>query len=347
MALVAAETYIIDNTTLMTTIADNFTIFSTFTDNSTTMSAIVASSTAMNIIAASATARTVIGTSGTKFNTISTSNMAIGKYVAGLVGLTPSDYADMTAVAASSTAMTAVAASSTARTAIDANSVAYNIIKTKTSSYLTYYMSSMLLILPMEGINDSTTFTDISTNARILTVNGQAKISTVQSKWGYGSGYFDGGGDYIVNTNIGSFGTSDFTIECWLYHLLRDDPNSVILAFQTTDNNADGFKLYIDSSGILHLFSGASQDLLSTNEISICVWTHVALTRTSYVCKMYINGIVQNYTNSVVANYTSTRFDAGGVSYNQYYNGYIQDVIVAKSVVRYTSNFTVPTRINS
>ena len=62
--------------------------------------------------------------SPTALNAIAASSMATAKYAAGAAGLNPADYADMKAVAASSTAMAAVAASSTAMTAVAASSTA-------------------------------------------------------------------------------------------------------------------------------------------------------------------------------------------------------------------------------
>ena len=56
--------------------------------------------------------------SPTALNAIAASSMATAKYAAGAAGLNPADYADMKAVAASSTAMAAVAASSTAMAAV-------------------------------------------------------------------------------------------------------------------------------------------------------------------------------------------------------------------------------------
>ena len=62
--------------------------------------------------------------SQTALNAIAASSMATAKYAAGAAGLNPADYADMAAVAASSTAMAAVAASSTAMAAVAASSTA-------------------------------------------------------------------------------------------------------------------------------------------------------------------------------------------------------------------------------
>ena len=67
---------------------------------------------------------TAIQKSPTALNAIAASSMATAKYAAGAAGLNPADYADMKAVAASSTAMAAVAASSTAMAAVTASSTA-------------------------------------------------------------------------------------------------------------------------------------------------------------------------------------------------------------------------------
>ena len=56
--------------------------------------------------------------SQTALNAIAASSMATAKYAAGAAGLNPADYADMTAIASSSTAMAAVASSQTAMTAV-------------------------------------------------------------------------------------------------------------------------------------------------------------------------------------------------------------------------------------
>ena len=103
--------------------------------NPTALSAVVSSSTAMTAVAASHVAVAAVwgstaAVSAVKANTTAwatltgTSSAVMGKAVAIIVGLDPAGYADMTAVAASSTAMTAVAASSTAMAAVAASSTA-------------------------------------------------------------------------------------------------------------------------------------------------------------------------------------------------------------------------------
>ena len=65
---------------------------------------------------------------------VGSSPVGAGKVIAAIAGLSCQDYADMAAVAASSTAMAAVAASQTAMTAVAASSTALNAIAASTTA---------------------------------------------------------------------------------------------------------------------------------------------------------------------------------------------------------------------
>ena len=116
------------------------------------MAAIVAAPVAMAALWRSDTAIKALQANATAWKTFTGATSAVmGKTVAILAGLNPSSYADMTAIAASSTAMTAIianstalnavvtsstamaaiAASATARAAICASTVAYNYLLSK------------------------------------------------------------------------------------------------------------------------------------------------------------------------------------------------------------------------
>ncbi len=83
------------------------------------MTAIASSSTAMAAIFRSSTALQVVQNNASAWAIFSNASSAVmGKTVAELAGLNPSGYADMNAIASSSTAMTAVASSQTAMTAV-------------------------------------------------------------------------------------------------------------------------------------------------------------------------------------------------------------------------------------
>ena len=89
------------------------------------MSAVAASSTAMAAIFRSSTALQVVQDNASAWAIFSNASSAVmGKTVAELAGLNPSSYADMNAIASSSTARTAIAASSVAMSAIASSSMA-------------------------------------------------------------------------------------------------------------------------------------------------------------------------------------------------------------------------------
>ena len=92
--------------------------------SSTAMTAVAASSTAMTAVAASSTAMTAVVASSTAMTAVDASDQALRIWTLAGTNQVWSNFANFTAVAASSTAMTAVAASSTAMTAVAASSTA-------------------------------------------------------------------------------------------------------------------------------------------------------------------------------------------------------------------------------
>ena len=129
MAAVAASQ------TAMAAVASSQTAMAAIASSSTAMTAVAASSTAMTAVAASyvavaavygsAVAVDAVKANETAWATLTGATSAVmGKAVAVLSGLNPDSYADMTAVASSSTAMTAVAASSTAMAAVASSNTA-------------------------------------------------------------------------------------------------------------------------------------------------------------------------------------------------------------------------------
>ena len=121
--------------------------------SSTAMAAIVAAPVAMAALWRSDTAIKALQANATAWKTFTGATSAVmGKTVAILAGLNPSSYADMTAIAASSTAMTAIIAnstalnavvtSSTAMTAIIANSTALNAVVTSSTAMAAVAASS-------------------------------------------------------------------------------------------------------------------------------------------------------------------------------------------------------------
>ena len=124
-----------NNKTALTAVINNASALNTVVSSSTAMTAIASSQTAMAAIFRSSTALQVVQNNASAWAIFSNASSAVmGKTVAELAGLNPSGYADMNAIASSSTAMTAIASSQTAMTAIASSQTAMAAIATSSTA---------------------------------------------------------------------------------------------------------------------------------------------------------------------------------------------------------------------
>ena len=173
------------------------------------MAAILRSDAALQAIAKSATAQAAVSNA---------SSSVMAKTVAILANLDPNSYADMTAIASSSTAMTAVAASHTAMTAVAAshtamtaviNSAAARTALTKSSTARTALKASPLavevslvssqsqywnnpgtrtlrgLLLYTKAGNTDNAFTITKVDSTTLTTGSSARNAAISGSTGY------------------------------------------------------------------------------------------------------------------------------------------------------------------
>ena len=80
--------------------------------------------------------------------------------------------------------------------------------------------SNVSLLLDGNGTNGSTSFTDLSDNSLSVTTNGNVEVSTSVKKFGTGSIKFDGATNSyleVASSSVFDLGTSDWTIEGWIY----------------------------------------------------------------------------------------------------------------------------------
>ena len=120
-----AMTAVASSQTAMAAVANNKTALTAVINNASALNTVVSSSTAMAAIFRSSTAMTAVQNNASAWAIFSNASSAVmGKTVAELAGLNPSGYADMNAIASSSTAMTAVCSSALAFNAALKNSTA-------------------------------------------------------------------------------------------------------------------------------------------------------------------------------------------------------------------------------
>jgi hypothetical protein len=179
--------------------------------------------------------------------------------------------------------------------------------------------------------------------AKIVTVNGDAKLSTAQQKFGTASLFLDGTGDYAtVASNVDfAFGTGAWTIECWIYRSVSGAQHQ-ILDFRTiATQNAP--RLYITSANILGYYvNGAAR--ITGGTVSSGAWHHVAISKSGTSTKLFLDGVQTGSTYTDATNYIQSpltigaQYDGAGA-----FNGYIDEVRISKGVARYTTTFTAPT----
>ena len=149
------------------------------------MTAIVASPTAMAAIWRSNSAVAAVQKNTTAWKTFTGATSAVmGKTVAILANLNPADYADMTAVAASSTAMAAVATSQTAMAAVAASKVATGAIAASATA-LAKIAGSTTALDALYAKKSRLTGASASKSGKfiILQISGSSAFST--SQYGY------------------------------------------------------------------------------------------------------------------------------------------------------------------
>ena len=185
-----------------------------------------------------------------------------------------------------------------------------------------------------------------------VTTVGNTQASTTVSKWSPSSMKFNGSGDYL-SIIAPQFGTGDLTIECWFYHSAAQDTGANIIC--VTNGSAFGIVIHNNLPSYPNVvtfwcdtYSLSTPGITGTTSLVIGNWYYFALTRSSGVWRMYINGIQQgsNYTNATSpdrgAGY-NLRIGGDNYSATRIFNGYIQDFRITKGVARYTANFSVPT----
>ena len=217
-------------------------------------------------------------------------------------------------------------------------------------------------LMNFNGANGSTTFLDSGPATRTLTAAGSTTptISTAQYKYG-GSSVIFSGYNNISTPTTAVVGTGDYTMEGWVYGTSSSSAIYIPLFGMGSSHFRFG------DSG----FGGLLQIGTNLDSISACwnvnitaasfanVWKHVAFTRQSGTCRVFIDGVQQNLGNGArPSSFGSSSFysaqDLGTVSCNAGFGtsggygwiGYQDDVRFTVGLARYTANFTPPTELS-
>lgn len=204
--------------------------------------------------------------------------------------------------------------------------------------------ASVVSLLPLNGTQGSTTFTDI--RSKTWTRTSTAVITTTQSQFGGASlDLTTSGSDCIsTTTNPVDFAfPGQFTIECWLR---RADVGASTVLFSAPVTN--GFSTRLDPNGVLVVYPNNGGDLITSASSALVTntWQHIAITRdASNVIRAFVAGTQVGSATNVISFAQPTAFVLGAedTAGTASINGFIDDFRVTKGVARYTANFTPPT----
>ena len=196
------------------------------------------------------------------------------------------------------------------------------------------FFNNVSLLLPFDG-----SFDDASNNNFTVTPNGNVQISSAQSKFGGGSAYFDGSGDYL-RASIPRNYDNNFTIEGWVY---RTGSNFLNTIFEAGDISVSQFGIHFgtDSSGTFYWNDAQSGDI-SAGSAPLNQWVHFAMVRNNGTNTLYINGVSVGTSNQSFPASNNIITIGGTPNYGFYFPGYIDDFRITFGVARYTANFTPP-----
>jgi len=210
--------------------------------------------------------------------------------------------------------------------------------------------ASVVLAMPMGGLNNSTVFTDIKRHS--VTSAGTPVISTTQSKFGGSSAYFDGSGDLLSTPSSIDFDLADvdFTIEFYAYFINGGHGGSYCALLEIGNQTDAGCLAIISDAG----YSPAKIRAIGYNagEVSLCptlgadisndAWHHIALSKSGDTYRTYVDGTLYG---TVTSTYTHSQYPitigSRATGSNSFY-GYIDNLRITKGVARYTANFTPP-----
>lgn len=225
-------------------------------------------------------------------------------------------------------------------------SAVYTSTFTPPTSDLTNIANTSVLILGENNFNDtsSNAFTVTNSATTIQTENNGLPRSPYAGNY---SVFLSSNAYLVAPSGASTFGTGDFTIECWIY------PTTVAtiqyIASNSTgnaDNNYWAMYLKTDRTIEFQIRDNASQISVNTlSTVTINSWSHIAVVRSSGNVIIYTNGIPGTAT-SITKTVTARTTNIGSFLYTGfegYFAGYISNLRIVTGTAVYRTSFAPST----
>ena len=198
------------------------------------------------------------------------------------------------------------------------------------------------------------TFLDSSDSGHTLTRNGNTTQGTFtpfsadEGKWGVL--FEEDNSDYLSLSNADfSFGTGDYTVECFVYFTGNDTTSGGIFQTDSSGSATAPAMALRDTTG-LTIYTSSGQKITGNNgTFALGVWYHLAFVRASSVIKVYKDGSLVAWDDGTTSVADTTNITGTGFAIGRYYSddytldGYISNFRVVKGTAVYTGAFTKPT----
>ena len=164
--------------------------------------------------------------------------------------------------------------------------------------------------------------------------------------WSY---FLYGASNYFTtnsSSNVCNFGTSNFTVEVWVY-ITSFANGGGIVDMRPSGTNGPYFYMGINALGKIENYYNGAYLVVSSGTVNLGSWNHIAVVKNSGTTTVYING-VNNGSASDSNSYSgaANRPMIAGNGYtpgagNTY--GYLSNLRIVSGTAVYTSAFTPPT----
>ena len=172
-------------------------------------------------------------------------------------------------------------------------------------------------------------------SSNVITLGGDAKSSTAQTKYASSSMYFDGTGDWVKTQSVSEFNLNsvDFTIEGWFYATAPAGNEHLWSSYIDSSNRES---LYFTNSTTLNWWVNGSNRISGTAAAN--TWHHVAIVNNNGITTMFIDGTSQGtwtgtYSNGNRLVWLGT-YNDGGYAPDSF-TGYLEDWRFTRGLARY------------
>jgi hypothetical protein len=202
--------------------------------------------------------------------------------------------------------------------------------------------ANTVLMLHMDGTDESKTFTDDSDSEHTVTANGDAQIDTAQKKFGTGAGLFDGNGDYLSVPDSAdfSFGSGDFCVDGWLYpNDLTGTQTIISKAYHGINKRSWNIDSVDGELQFWYSVNGSDYSSLVESGTSLVTgsWQHIAVAYTSGNFHMYYNGTrvaTVAFSSGLYTNDITLKIGTGEDGSVNFWNGHIDELRISKGAAR-------------